>query len=96
MSTEFSAPRPNLIVSSSGFSVEVLGRTGMRYSEGDRTLFVDSEVLAKPGAMALYRSSIKAWDAPHETDAITDDERSRIVENIGRAFAFKGYELEVI
>ncbi len=96
MSSEFSASRPNLIESTSGFAVEVLGRTGMRYTEGGRSLFVDSEVLAKPGAMALYSSSIKAWDAPHENEAITDDDRSRIIDNIGRAFASKGYELEVI
>jgi hypothetical protein len=31
----------------------------MRYIEGDRSVRIDSEVLAKPGAMALFMDSIK-------------------------------------
>ena len=38
--------------SSDGFSVEVLGRTGLRYREGDRQMFVDSEALTGPSGMA--------------------------------------------
>src|SRR5262245_49392708 len=37
--------RRNLYVSSDGFSMEVLGRTGLRYREAGREMFVDSEVL---------------------------------------------------
>ena len=93
---KFSAPRPNLIQSDSGFSVEVLGRTGMRYVEGDRSMFVDSEVLAKPGAMALWGETIKRWDPPHDAAAVGPEDRSRIIENIQRAFESQGYELQVI
>jgi hypothetical protein len=92
----FSAPRPNLIESDSGFSVEVLRRTGMRYVEGDRSMFVDSEVLAKPGAMALWRGSIKRWDPPHDAEAVGPADRGRIIENIQRAFDSQGHELQVI
>ena len=92
----FSAPRPNPIESDSGFSVEVLGRTGMRYVEGERSMFVDSEVLAKPGAMALWAETIKGWDPPHDAEAVGPDDRSRIVDNIRRAFESQGYELQVI
>jgi hypothetical protein len=50
MSFMFTSPRPNLCESSDGFSVEVLGRTGLRYCEGGRQMFVDSEVLSGPSA----------------------------------------------
>ena len=93
---KFSAPRANLIQSDSGFSVEVLGRTGMRYVEGDHSMFVDSEVLAKPGAIALWRESIKRWDPPHDAEAVGPKDRSRIIENIQRAFESQGHELQVI
>lgn len=92
----FSAPRPNLIESDLGFSVEVLGRTGIRYLEGDRSISVDSEVLAKPSAMGLWSRSIKRWDPPHEADRVESTDRSRILENIRRAFESQGYELQVI
>jgi hypothetical protein len=49
-------PEPNLIESSAGFSVRVLGRTGMRYIEGGRSVWIDSEVLGKPGAIALHKA----------------------------------------
>ncbi len=92
---KFSAPRPNLIHSDSGFSVEVLGRTGLRYVEGDRSMFIDSEVLAKPGAMAVWSGSVKGWDRPHEADVVGSEDRGRIIENIRLAFESQGYELQV-
>jgi hypothetical protein len=58
----YTEPRPNLIQSDAGFSVEVLGRTGLRYVEHGKTAIVDSEVLAKPGAIAVYRDSLKRWE----------------------------------
>ena len=45
---------PNIVESSDGFSVEVLGRTGLLYREGDRKMFVDSEVLMGPSGMGIY------------------------------------------
>jgi hypothetical protein len=68
----------------------------MRYVEGDRSMFVDSEVLAKPGAMALWGETIKRWDPPHESEIVGSDDRGRIIENIRRAFESQGYELQVI
>jgi hypothetical protein len=44
MTESFSEPEPNVIESSQGFSVRVLGRTGMRYTEGCRSVEIDSEV----------------------------------------------------
>jgi hypothetical protein len=89
-----SEPEPNLIESSAGFSVRVLGRTGMRYVEGGRSVCIDSEVLGKPGAIALFKDSIKTWEGD-SAEQVNDADRERIAENIKRAFEFCGYELEV-
>jgi hypothetical protein len=95
MPPKFSKPRANLYQSDSGFSVEVLGRTGIRYSERGRTMFIDSEVLATPRAIALYANSIRAWDPPHEADSIGAEDRDRIVENVRLALASDEAELQI-
>lgn len=92
----FTPPRPNLYESSNGFSVEVLGRTGLRYREAGRQMFVDSEVLAGPSGMAVYKDTIEKWDAPHENMGVTDSERDRILKNICEVFSFQGFEITVI
>jgi hypothetical protein len=92
----FTSPQPNIFESSDGFSVEVLGRTGLCYREGDRKMFVDSEVLMGPSGMAVYRTSIARWDAPHHNESIEKVDRERILENIRDAFRFQGFEIDVI
>lgn len=94
MAEEFAEPEANVIESSAGFSIRVLGRTGMRYSQGARSIRIDSEVLAKPRAIAMATGSIRAWegDCPCE---VTDEDRDEIVENIKPAFDACGYELEL-
>jgi hypothetical protein len=92
----FSTPKVNVVSSDEGFSVEVLGRTGIEYREGDKSAFVDSEVLAAGQGIALFRDSIKAWRPPHENEPITEKERDQIVENIRRAIEFREQPVEVI
>jgi hypothetical protein len=92
----FSESRVNFIESDEGFSVEVLGQTGIRYSEGPKTTFVDSEVLAEPDVILVYKGSIKYWDPPRGLDAIDGSDRERIIKNIKRAFEFRGYKLRII
>jgi hypothetical protein len=94
MEEHFSEPEPNVIESSAGFAVRVLGRTGMRYTEGSRSVSIDSEVLAKPRAIAMFKESIRTWEGP-EPGAVIATERDQIVANIKRAFMACGYELEV-
>jgi len=94
MEEHFSEPEPNVIESSAGFSVRVLGRTGLRYKEGARSVWIDSEVLAKPRAIAMFKESIQTWDGP-EPEAVSVTERDRIASNIGRAFTACEYELQV-
>jgi hypothetical protein len=92
----FTIPRVNVIQSSEGFSVELLGRTGLLYVEGEKSIHISSEMLASYNlAFALYTSSIKAWDPPNDNEAISDIKRNEIVENIRRAYRFQGFEIEV-
>lgn len=92
----FSTPRPNLYESSEGFSVEVLGRTGLRYREGEREMFVDSEVLTGLSGILIYGDSIEKWDPPNQNEPVTDAERNRILENIRKTFRFQGFEIDVL
>lgn len=90
----FSEPEPNLIESNAGFSVRVLGQTGLLYTEGNRSVWINSEVLAKPGAAAMFKDSIKTWEGEGGGPA-SEADRDRIASNIKRAFEFCGYELEI-
>ena len=91
----FSIPRPNVIESSDGFSVEALGRTGLRYSEAHKTLIIDSEVLAGPSGMVVYTDSIKHWEEPHQIEPFSEIDRQRVIENVKAAFKFRGYDIEI-
>ncbi len=93
----FTIPRVNVIQCSEGFSVEVLGRTGLLYVEGGKSIHIGSEMLASISQepLVLYTSSIKTWDSPNEDETISDIKRNEIVENIRRAFRFRGFEIVV-
>jgi hypothetical protein len=94
----FFKPRANFIESDEGFSVEVLGLTGLRYCEGERSMKIVSELLSTsaPAALMVAAPTIRAWDPPHEKEPIDDDRRMQIVENIRRAFReADGVEIEV-
>ena len=56
----FTIPRVNVIQSSEGFSVEVLGHTGLLYVEGEKSIHISSEMLASisPELLVLYTSSM--------------------------------------
>jgi hypothetical protein len=93
----FSEPEPNVIESTAGFSVLVLGRTGLRYTEGQQSVWIDSEVLAKPGprAIALFKDRIDTRDSVNGPVPVSDTDRDRIAENVKRAFEARGYQLQV-
>ncbi len=91
----FSKPRNNVVESDEGFSVEVLGRTGINYTEGSKTMFIDSEVLMGPSGMVVYKDSIKNWQKPYDNSELIDvKKRDEIMENIRQAFLFQGFEIE--
>jgi len=89
----FAMPRVNLIQSDEGFSVEVLGQTGISYLEGNRVLFVDAEVLSGPSGLIVYSSSIAKWE---DGDEVGEAKREQIIDNIRRAFQFRGIEIQII
>jgi hypothetical protein len=90
----FWQPSNNVIESDEGFSVEVLGRVGMLYREGNRSLHISSEVIMGP-AIALFAKSIKEWQSPDGPRAVSGEEKERIVENIRRAFVALNQRLEI-
>ena len=76
------APRPNLYASPDGYSVEILGRTGLRYRDGRKSIYVDAEVLGLPAGIAIYQSSIRRLESAHDWTDLPPDERTRILRSI--------------
>jgi hypothetical protein len=91
----FSIPRVNVVESDTGFSIEVLGRVGMRYRQGDRSVLIDSEVLARNG-IAVAKKSIRFWEGPQGREQISEGEKAIIIDNIREALAFRHEFLEVL
>jgi hypothetical protein len=96
VSQRFFTPRPNVVQSEDGYSVEVIPRTTIRYTEGNRTMVIGSEPLVPAGAMALYTHQMHGWDPPHDREPLDSRERTRIIEHIRAAFDFMGWTLEVV
>jgi hypothetical protein len=92
----FSIPRVNVIESDEGFSVEVLAPDGgLRYAEGPRTMDVDSEMLVGPTALVIYARSIKRWNPPYSQESVDEATKERILDNMRRAFRFRGFDIDV-
>ena len=90
----FKIPRPNVIQSSDGFKVEMIGRTKLVYTEFGRKVNVDCEWLAGPNALIVYTDTLTQWMIPAGV-GISNEEKVKIVENIREAFRFRGVEIEV-
>lgn len=73
-------------------SIEILGRSGIRYAEGGRSAHIDSEMLIGNPACVLYVSSLKKWDDGTDVDDVS---RNRIVENVRRFFELQGFDIEL-
>jgi hypothetical protein len=86
----FRVPRVNVIESDEGFSVEVLGRTGLKYVQGDKTLLIDSEVLAVPNNLVVAVSGITNWESG---ERISGRFKKKITNNIVRAFNWRGAKI---
>ena len=75
-----------MIFRSEPFKVRMTGRAGIVYEEGPRSMEIDSEMLAGPDFdIVIYTESIKRWRPPHESEAITDDVKSRIKANLAES-----------
>lgn len=91
----FTKSSPNTIVSDEGWQVKLLGRSGILYSESARSMKIDSEVLSGTAGLAVYSYSIQRWLPPNEQDALDDADKTRIIDNLRRAFHFEGFEINV-
>ncbi len=92
----FTIPRANVIDSDEGFSVEVLLPDGLLYKEGTKILHIESDRVIGPAILGMYKDTIRAWDPPDDGIVINKRKRDRIVDNIRRAFRFRGIEIEVV
>jgi hypothetical protein len=93
----FNIPRPNVIESDEGFSVEVLGPTGLRYREAGKVVFVDSEILAGPALLGVFSQNMWLEGSPRTSvNSLDEKERARIIENVRAAFKSKGFDIHVI
>lgn len=81
--------------SDAGYSVKLLGRAGLIYTEGSKSVRIDSEILMGPDALVVYSKSIKNWDKRSGGEAIDDKTRDRIINNIRKVCAFEGFGIEV-
>jgi hypothetical protein len=84
--------RGELLESSEGFSIENLGREGIRYHEGNRALYVWTEFL-KPKNMGVS-TRITRWDPPHEGEVLDLVNKQRILNNIKEAIEYEGLKVE--
>ena len=78
---------PNAVESSEGFSVRRVSRHAIEYLEGDKRALI--EVEAGDG-LAIYRQSVKTWEAPHGTERLDSALQERIVTRVCAALDFLG------
>ena len=64
------------------YKVVAKGRSGLLYKEGDKAITVDSELLSESLGIAIFTDSIKSWDAPFNEEALSEEDRNRIIKNI--------------
>ena len=92
----FSIPRPNLIQSDEGFSVELAGPTRLLYQDAGKTTRIDSELLAGPSGLVIYESSITTWQSQNGEGTVDECTSKVIVDNVRRAFRYRGFEIQVM
>jgi hypothetical protein len=73
---------------SGNLGVQILGRAGLRYREGARSVSVDGEMGGGPVDFIVYVNTIAIWEQKKER--IDSAERLRIVENIRRVLEENG------
>ncbi|HEV2134859.1 MAG TPA: Imm74 family immunity protein [Terracidiphilus sp.] len=79
----------NRITSSEGYSIEFLGREGVRYLEAGKSVYIFTEYLI-PSGIGVWVDSIEHWDPPNDKEKISSEERQRILANVEAALLFVG------
>jgi hypothetical protein len=88
----FIIPKANVIESDEGFSLEVLGMTGLRYIQNGKSLHINSELSVAPHDMMIFAADIKKWDSGEPIDENT---KGIIIDNVLRAFSWKGIHPDI-
>lgn len=93
MTEHFSMPKVDFVQSDTGYAVEVVSRTKVRYTEANRTMLIEAEPLVPAGKLALYISERQKWEPPHDEQRLGSIDIARIIENIRAAFDYMGLTL---
>jgi hypothetical protein len=63
--------------------LKIKGRAGLEYSCDGKTVLIDSEMLnSSEFDMVVYTGSIKKWSSPVGDQALSDEEKKRIIEDL--------------
>lgn len=93
---EFTYPRPNVIASSRGFSVEIPGRDTLWYAEEGRWIDIFAEQLVgDEPTISVRRSNVRTWQTPRGDIGVSDSEREMVCRNSRSAFDWKGWHFLV-
>ena len=92
----FHVSRINVIESDLGFSIEMLGRTGIKYRESDKTMFIESEILMTDvPTVAIWRDYIQSWASPHDKEQVSAQKQMEILKHICAALKWRGTQVEI-
>lgn len=89
-------PGANVISSTDGWEVEILGLTGMTYRDSTGTYAVDSEMLHGEPAFVVIRDGIFRVTATGVREPVDDGRKNRIVNRIRNALLWDGHEIAVV
>jgi len=87
----FSIPSVNVIKSSLGYSVEILGRYSILYKEDDLSLEFGMDIVTDDSLIVLFKEQ---WESP-ANDQRKNADIQRITKNIQRAFLFRGIDISI-
>ncbi|MBM3610901.1 MAG: hypothetical protein FJX18_05200 [Alphaproteobacteria bacterium] len=77
------------------FIVKALGRSGLLYQEGKKSMKIDSEMLVGPNYdIVIYKDSVKQWNPPFENDPVNEDDKNRILSNAKIDLQSGGYKVD--
>ena len=78
-----------------GFSVEIVRFHNLRYSEGKHVAVVWGETLRGNPDYVLYANTLKQWEPPFDTEAMSGEDKERIINNLRLALKAWGIKYEV-
>lgn len=73
----------------------LVGRDAIKYSDGRRSVIVETEMLSGPVNRVVYAGLITHWLPPHQDERISTQERSEIVEMVRRLLSARGQGVEI-